>query len=101
MRMPSDFNRGMASGDGASIQFTWPDSSAAVRVDASGIGISTRRSCFGTRVLSQYSVFGTNSRRWCATVLSNLYGPVPEGCSAYSVQLLLTSLARHGLIIST
>jgi hypothetical protein len=51
--MPAAFSRSIASGDGASIQFTWPDSNAAVRVEASGIGISTSRSCFGTRVLSQ------------------------------------------------
>jgi hypothetical protein len=34
----------MASGEGASIQSTWPDSSAAVRALASGIGSSTMRS---------------------------------------------------------
>ncbi len=51
--MPAAFSRSIASGDGASIQLTWPDSNAAVRVEASGIGISTSRSCFGTRALSQ------------------------------------------------
>ena len=61
--MPADFSRGTVSGDGASIQFTWPEISAAVRVEASGIGTSTRRSCFGTRALSQYSAFGRNSMR--------------------------------------
>ena len=61
--MPGDFSRSIASGDGASTQFTWPDSSAAVRVEASGIGISTSRSCFGTRSLSQYSLFGSSSMR--------------------------------------
>ena len=65
----------MASGDGASTKFTWPVSSAAVRVAASGIGISTSRSCFGTRFGSQYSLFGTNSKRSCATNLSKRYGP--------------------------
>jgi len=35
------------------MKFTWSESSAAVRVAASGIGSSTNRSCFGTRALSQ------------------------------------------------
>ena len=43
----------MVSGDGASMKSTWPDSSAAARVDASGIGSSTSRSCLGIRPLSQ------------------------------------------------
>ena len=40
---------GIASDGGASIQSTCPDRSAATRVFASGIGISSRRSVFGTR----------------------------------------------------
>jgi hypothetical protein len=43
----------MASGAGASIQSTWPESSAAVRALASGIGIMTTRSIFGVRFGSQ------------------------------------------------
>ena len=43
----------MASGAGTSIQSTWPASSAAVRVAASGIGNSSTLSSFGTRALSQ------------------------------------------------
>ena len=42
-----------ASGAGASTQSTWPDSSAAVRALASGIGSSTILSTLGTRALSQ------------------------------------------------
>ena len=61
MVMPEDFSRATASGDGASIQFTWPEISAAVRVEASGIGTSTSLSCRGTRALSQYSAFGSSS----------------------------------------
>ena len=44
---------GSASGAGASTQSTWPDSSAAVRALASGIGSSTILSTLGTRALSQ------------------------------------------------
>ena len=51
--MPADLSRGIASGEGASIQSTCPVNNAAVRVEASGIGISTSRSCFGMRALSQ------------------------------------------------
>lgn len=47
------FSRVSASGECASIQSTWPDSDAAVRVEPSGIAISTSRSCFGTRSCSQ------------------------------------------------
>ena len=43
----------IASGEGASIQSTWPERSAAVRVAGSGIGSSTILSSFGTRALSQ------------------------------------------------
>ena len=68
--MPADFSRAIASGGGASAKFTWPDSSAATRVLASGIGSSTSRSCFGMRSLSQYAVFGTSSSRSCGTSLS-------------------------------
>ena len=39
----------MVSGDGASTKSTWPDSSAAARVEASGIGSSTTRSCLGAQ----------------------------------------------------
>ena len=70
--MPADLSRGIVSGDGASMKSTWPDSSAAARVDASGIGSSTSRSCFGMRFLSQYSAFFTSSSRSCGTTLSNL-----------------------------
>ena len=51
--MPDDLRRGMVSGDGASTKSTWPDISAAARVVASGIGISTSRSCLGTRFAFQ------------------------------------------------
>ena len=44
---------GIASGGGASIQSTWPESSAATRADASGTGSRTRRSALGTRFASQ------------------------------------------------
>ena len=44
---------GTASGAGASIQSTWPESRAAVRALASGIGTSTTRSIFGLRFGSQ------------------------------------------------
>ena len=43
----------MASGAGTSIQSTWPASSAAVRVAASGIGNRITLSSLGTRALSQ------------------------------------------------
>ena len=77
--MPDDFRRGMESGGGASMKLTWPDSSAATRVAASGIGSAISRSCFGTRAVSQYSLFGTYSIRSCGTMRSKRYGPVPEG----------------------
>ncbi len=44
---------GRVSGAGASIQSTWPPSSAAVRAFASGIGSITTRSIFGVRFGSQ------------------------------------------------
>jgi len=43
----------IASGAGASIQSTWPDSSAAVRALASGMGSSTTRLILGVRLGSQ------------------------------------------------
>ena len=43
----------MASGDGASIQSTWPLMMAAVRALASGMGSSTTRSILGVRLGSQ------------------------------------------------
>jgi hypothetical protein len=43
----------MASGEGASIQSTWPPSSAAVRALASGMGSITTRSILGVRFGSQ------------------------------------------------
>ncbi len=51
--IPARFSTGTASGAGASMKFTWPDSRAAVRVAASGIGNRISLSCFGTRALSQ------------------------------------------------
>ena len=53
MFMPADLSRGIVSGDGASTKSICPTISAAARVVASGIGISTIRSCLGTRSLSQ------------------------------------------------
>lgn len=51
--MPALFSFGMESGEGASTKSTCPESRAAARVVASGIGSSTMRSCLGTRLLSQ------------------------------------------------
>jgi len=54
MSLKPAFSRlGIASGEGASIQSTCPERSAAVRVAGSGIGSSTILSSFGTRALSQ------------------------------------------------
>src|SRR3954464_15982709 len=86
--MPADFNCGTASGEGCSIQSTWPDSKADVREFASGNGSSTTRSVFGTRFLSQYSLLATNSTRWRCTYLSTLNGHPPEGCSLTFAQSL-------------
>src|SRR5471030_1414714 len=77
-----------ASGAGVSIQSTWPERSAAVRVEASGIGSSTILSSFGTRALSQYSLFGTSSARVCGTKLVSFQGPVPDGDCANLFQSL-------------
>src|SRR6202022_412071 len=52
-----------ASGAGASIQSTWPESNAAVRALASGIGSNSILSTLGTRALSQYFSFFTSSSR--------------------------------------
>jgi len=53
MFIPAALRRSIASGGGASIQSICPDSSAATRVDASGIGNSTTRSWLGMRAWSQ------------------------------------------------
>ena len=80
---------GSASGAGASIQSTWPDSSAAVRALGSGIGSSTSRSSFGTLFLSQYSANFTSSSRSRGTNLSILNGPLPEAFAAKAVHACL------------
>src|SRR4051794_29242612 len=97
--MPADFNCGTASGEGCSIQSTWPDSKADVREFASGNGSSTTRSVFGTRFLSQYSLWATNSTRCRWTYLSTLNGPVPEGCSLTFAQSLPSFSHCAGLAI--
>ena len=81
------FKEATASGAGASIQSTWPERKAAIRVFASGIGISTIRSSFGTRALSQYSLFGTSSARSRGAKLASFQGPVPDGVLATASQL--------------
>src|SRR5215470_10946201 len=83
---PLDLIRFMASGEGASIQSTWPESKAAVRALGSGIGMSVTLSSFGTRNLSQWSLLGTSSASSRALRAVNFHGPVPEGLSANFVQ---------------
>ena len=51
--MPADLSFSSESGAGASIQSTRPDSSAADRVETSGMGSNTMRSDFGMRSLFQ------------------------------------------------
>ncbi len=85
---PLPSSAGMTSGAGASIQSTWPESSAADRALGSGSGISTIRSSCGTRSGSQYSAKGTSSARSRGTKLSRTQGPVPDGFSATASQLL-------------
>ncbi len=85
---PEDLMRFIASGDGASIQSTWPASRAAVRADGSGIGIRVSLSSFGTRLLSQCSLFGTSSASSRALSAVSFHGPVPAGFFANSSQLL-------------
>src|SRR3954470_16773240 len=97
--MPADFNCGTASGEGCSIQSTWPDSKADVREFASGNGIRTTRSVFGTRVLSQYSLVATHAARGRCTYLSTLNGPVPEGRSFPFAQSLPSLSHCAGLAI--
>jgi hypothetical protein len=46
------------------------------------MGRSTSRSILGTRFGSQYAGFFTISMRWCATNVTALNGPVPDGCAA-------------------
>src|SRR5512146_2037955 len=67
------------SGAGASIQSTRPDSSAALRVETSGIGSSTRRSLFGIRSLFQYAVLRSSSARSRGVHAFIFQGPVPDG----------------------
>jgi hypothetical protein len=50
---PACLSFGTVSDAGNSAQSTAPDSSAAARAEASGIGNSSSRSVFGTRALSQ------------------------------------------------
>src|SRR5476649_887385 len=90
-----------ASGAGASIQSTWPERSAAVRVAASGIGSSTILSSFGTRALSQYSLLGESSARVCGTKAVIFHGPVPDGVLAKLFQSLPTFSHCAGLDIMT
>ena len=49
MAKPAAFSDSMPSAGGTSIQSTWPERSAASRVFASGIGISTTLSTFAFR----------------------------------------------------
>ena len=53
MVKPAGFSERMPSGGGTSIQSTWPERSAASRVLASGIGISTTWSTLAFRSGSQ------------------------------------------------
>ena len=96
---PACFRLGIASGGGASIQSTWPERSAAVRVLASGIGSSTILSSLGTRALSQYAAFFASSALWRGVQRASLKGPVPAGAFEYSFQLPAFSQAA-GLVIS-
>ena len=50
---PEERSLSSKSGAGASIQSTRPESSAAVRVDTSGMGSSSMRSVLGMRSLFQ------------------------------------------------
>src|SRR6266436_5014773 len=75
-----------ASGAGASTQSTWPDSKAAVRAFASGIGSSTILSTLGMRSLFQYLSFFTNSSRSRGVKLDIFQGPVPDGSLANAAQ---------------
>src|SRR5882724_5640964 len=77
---------GTASGDGASIQSTWPERNAAVRLDASGSGSSTILSSLGMRLPSQYAALGTSSARVPGTKAESFHGPVPDGVLANSFQ---------------
>jgi hypothetical protein len=58
---------------------TWPDSKAATRESASGIGMRIILSALGMRALSQYSAFFTSSARSRGTSRASLNGPVPDG----------------------
>src|ERR1700730_13028577 len=75
-----------ASGAGASIQSTWPESNAAVRALASGIGSNSILSTLGTRALSQYFSFFTSSSRSRGVKLDIFQGPVPEASFANAAQ---------------
>ena len=85
--IPPDFSRATVSGAGLSIQSTWPLSSAAVRVPASGTGSSTSLAHFGTRPLSQYASFRCIDAWSRGTYWSSTQGPVPEGALPNSNQL--------------
>src|SRR5258707_4333872 len=75
-----------ASGAGASIQSTWPESSAAVRALACGIGNSSILSTLGTRALSQYLSFFLSSSRSRGVKLDIFQGPVPDASRANAAQ---------------
>ena len=96
---PAFSRLGIASGEGASIQSTWPERSAAVRVAGSGIGSSTILSSFGTRALSQYSLFGDSSARVCGWKAVTFHAPVPDGVCANLFQSLPTFSHCAGLDI--
>src|SRR5450755_1709643 len=75
-----------ASGAGASIQSTCPESNAAVRALASGIGNSRSLSTLGTRALSQYWSFLASSSRSRGVKLDIFQGPVPDASFANAAQ---------------
>src|SRR3954463_14423815 len=75
-----------ASGAGASTQSTWPESKAAVRALASGIGSSSILSVLGTRALSQYLSFLASSSRSRGVNADIFQGPVPEASLANAAQ---------------
>ena len=85
---PLDLIRGIASGAGASIQSTCPDSNAAVLALGSGIGIVITLSSFGTLFVSQWPLNGINSAFSRGTSVSSFHGPVPDGVFAKVFQSL-------------
>src|SRR5690242_636493 len=93
MANPAAFNESIPSAGGTSIQSTCPERSAANRVFASGIGISTTLSTFADFAASQYWSHRAKSASCRGTILVMRNGPVPaagnvatlaQSCPAFS-----------------